>query len=63
LIDKISDLYAACIVVKKQSRKPKGVAKLAKLTVLNQGAERLLVKLMGSSEAIDPDSDQLIPSS
>ena len=27
LIDKISDLYAACIVVKKQSRKPKGEAR------------------------------------
>jgi hypothetical protein len=57
LIDKISDLYAACIVVKKQSPKPKGVAKLATLTALNKRTPGMPVQAFSALSGLPPQVD------
>lgn len=57
LIDKISDLYAACIVVKKQGQKPKEVAKLAKLTVLNKQTPGMPVQAFSTLSGLAPKVD------
>jgi hypothetical protein len=57
LMDKISDLYAACIVVKKQGRKPKEVAKLAKLTALNKQIPGMPVQAFSALSGLAPKVD------
>jgi len=57
LIDKISDLYAACIVVKKQSRKPNGVAKQARLAVLNKQTPGMPVHAFSALSGLAPKAD------
>jgi hypothetical protein len=57
LIDKISDLYAACVVVKKQSRKPKAVAKLAKLAAVNNQTPGMPVEAFSALSGLAPRVD------
>ena len=57
LIDKISDLYAACIVVKKQSRKPKGEARLAELTALNTQTPGMPIQAFSALSGLAPKVD------
>jgi len=59
LIDKISDLYAACIVVKKQSRKPNGVAKQARLAVLNKQTPGMPVHAFSALSGLAPKADDM----
>ena len=57
LIDKISDLYAACIVVKKQGRKLREVAKLAKLTELNKQTPGMPAEAFSALSGLAPKMD------
>jgi hypothetical protein len=57
LIDKISDLYAACIVVKKQGRKQGAVEKLAKLTALNKQTPGMPVQAFSALSGLAPKVD------
>ena len=57
LIDKISHLHAASIVVKKQSRKPSGVAKLARLTALNKQTPGMPIQAFSALSGLAPKID------
>jgi len=57
LIDKISDLDAECVVVKKQGRKPREVAKLAKLRALNSQTPGMPVEAFSALSGLAPKVD------
>jgi hypothetical protein len=57
LLDKISDLDAACIVITKQSRKSSPVGKLAKLTALNNRTPGMPVQTFSALSGLAPKAD------